>query len=92
MRWQAQKDKLSNLKAEVDKGAALVLSLWGTKGAGKSWTANTLIDQLLDCQFPADEAGVTPLPSFAGWTDGSPWPIIIRYVPHRPSSCVLCVL
>ncbi len=76
---QDHEAKVNNYWEEVKKGASMVLSLWGMKGAGKSWTANTLLDRLLDCRFPKEEAGKLPLPSFAGMGDGSPWPIFVRY-------------
>jgi hypothetical protein len=77
---------MEKIRDEVEMGAAMVLSLWGVKGAGKSWTANSLINRLLDCRFSSDEAGKLPLPSFSGMEDGSPWPIFVRYHYYSYSS------
>lgn len=75
---QVIEDKLDRIQKEVKDGAALVLSLWGSKGVGKSWTANALVNRLLKCDLPLSQIGSLPIPSFSGMGDGSPWPIFIR--------------
>jgi len=69
---------LEEVWVKVNHDLTIVLTFWGSKGVGKSWTTNVILAQLLGLSIPPERFGKVPVPSLAGFDDGSPWPIIIR--------------